>query len=105
MHSRAWVLASETPFPMHFQFFRLKVRPKSAFLQTMYLAASESEFDHANRNLCLKASMLVYKRVMSQSSVDILLELHSPFLKGGNSAFIAAIVSGLFPKSEYQSFE
>jgi len=43
------------------------------------------------------------KGVMSSSSVDALSELCSPFLKGGNSAFIAAIASGLFPKNEYRS--
>ena len=40
-----------------------------------------------------------FKGVMSRSSVDALSELCSPFLKGGNSAFIAAIASGLFPKT------
>jgi len=50
-------------------------------------------------------SDLRFKGVMSRSSVDALSELCSPFLKGGNSAFIAAIVSGLFPKDEYSSFE
>ena len=32
-------------------------------------------------------------------------ELCFPFLKGGNSAFIAAIASGLFRQTEYQSLE
>ena len=36
------------------------------------------------------------KGVMTWSMVDALSELCSPFLKGGNSAFIAAIASGLF---------
>jgi len=35
---------------------------------------------------------------MSLSSIDALSELCSPFLKGGNSTFIAAIASSLFPK-------
>jgi len=39
---------------------------------------------------------IVVKGVMSRSRVDALSELCSPFLKGGNSVFIAAIVSGLF---------
>jgi len=42
---------------------------------------------------------------MSRSSVDALLELCSPFLNGGNSAFIVAIASGLFPQSKDRSFE
>jgi len=33
-----------------------------------------------------------------RSTVNALLELCSPFLKGSNSAFIAAMASGLFPK-------
>jgi len=37
------------------------------------------------------------KGVMTPSMVDALSELCSPFLKGGISAFIAAIASGLFP--------
>jgi len=36
---------------------------------------------------------------MTRSMVDALLELCSPCLKGGNSAFIAAIASGLFPQT------
>jgi len=43
------------------------------------------------------------KGVMTRSIVDVLLELCSPFLKGGNSAFITAI--GLFPQTEYRSLE
>jgi len=38
------------------------------------------------------------KGVMTWSIVDVLSELHSPFLKGGNSAFLTAIASGLFHK-------
>jgi len=33
--------------------------------------------------------------------VDALLELYSPFLKGGNSAVIAAIASATFYKNEF----
>ena len=55
-----WVLASETRFQTHCQFFCSRVRPKRALLQTMSSAASESEFDHANRILRLKVGMLVY---------------------------------------------
>ena len=40
------------------------------------------------------------KRVKPRSMVDALLKVYSSFMKGGNSAFIAAIVSGLFPKNE-----
>ena len=36
---------------------------------------------------------------MSRSRVYALSELCLPFLQGGNSAFIAAIASGLFPKN------
>jgi len=35
---------------------------------------------------------------MSRSRVDALSELCTPFLKGGNCAFIAVIASGLFHK-------
>jgi len=42
---------------------------------------------------------------MSRSKVETLLELCAPFLKESNSAFIAAIASGLFPKKEYRSLE
>ena len=41
--------------------------------------------------------------VMTRSMVDTLSELCSPFLKGGNSTFIAVIASGLFPQTEYRS--
>jgi len=42
---------------------------------------------------------------MTRLMVDALSELCSPILKGGNSEFIAAIESGLFPQNEYQSIE
>jgi len=42
---------------------------------------------------------------MTQSMVDALSELGFPFLKGGNSVFIAAMASGLFPQNEYRSLE
>ena len=45
------------------------------------------------------------KGVMTGSMVDALSELYFPFLKRGNSAFIAAIASGPFPKNECRSFE
>jgi len=45
------------------------------------------------------------KGVMTLSIVDTLSELCSPFLKGGNSAFIAVIASNLFPQTEYRSHE
>jgi len=48
-------------------------------------------------NLC------VFKGVMTRSMIKARSELSFPFLKGGNSAFIAAIASGLFPQNEYQS--
>jgi len=38
--------------------------------------------------------------VMTRSMVDALSELCSLFLKGGDSAFIAAIASGLFSQAE-----
>ena len=38
------------------------------------------------------------KGVITRSMLDALSKLCSPFLEGGNSAFIAAIVSGLFHK-------
>jgi len=44
------------------------------------------------------------KGVMSRSIVDALSELCCPFVKGCNSAFIAAIANGLVPKNEYRSF-
>jgi len=40
------------------------------------------------------------KGVMSRLRVDALSELCSPILNGGNSAFIAAIASGLCPQNE-----
>ena len=46
-----------------------------------------------------------FKGVMSWSRVDTLSELYSPFLKGGNSAFIAAIASGLFSQDKHRSLE
>jgi len=45
------------------------------------------------------------KGVMTRSIVDALAELCSLFLKGGNSAFIAVIASGLFSQTEYRSLE
>jgi len=49
--------------------------------------------------------MFELKGVMTWSIVDVLSELCSPFLKGGNSAFITVIASGLFPQTEYRSLE
>jgi len=46
-----------------------------------------------------------FKGVMTGSMVDAVSELCFPFLKGGNSAFIAAIGIGLFPQTEYRSLE
>jgi len=43
------------------------------------------------------------KGVKTRSMVDALFELCSPFLKGGNSVFIAAIARGLFPQNENES--
>ena len=37
--------------------------------------------------------------------VNAFSELCSPFLKGGNSVFIAAIASGPFPQNGYRSLE
>ena len=45
------------------------------------------------------------KGVITRSMVDALLELCSPFLKRSNSAFIAAIASGLCPQTEYRSLK
>ena len=45
------------------------------------------------------------KGVITWSIVDFLSQLCSPFLKGANSAFIAAIASGIFPQTEYRSLE
>ena len=42
---------------------------------------------------------------MTRLMVDVLLELCFPFLKGGDSAFIVMIASGLFPQNEYWSLE
>ena len=53
--------------------------------------------------LVMELSLMVSVRgVMTRSIVDILSELCSPFLKGGNSAFITAIASSLFPQTEYR---
>ena len=45
-----------------------------------------------------------FKGVMTRSMVDALSEV-IPFFKGGNSAFIAGIASGLLPQNEYRSLE
>ena len=45
------------------------------------------------------------KGVMTRSMVDALSDLCSPFVKGGNFAFITAIASSLFPQTEYRSLE
>ena len=42
---------------------------------------------------------------MTRSMVDALSELCFPLLKGGNSAFIAAIASGPLPENEYRILE
>jgi len=47
----------------------------------------------------------IVKGVMTRSMVAALSEWCSPFLKGGNSAFIAAIASDLFRQTEYRSLE
>ena len=49
--------------------------------------------------------VMILKGVMAWSIVDALSELCSPFLKRGNSAFLAAIARGLFPQTEYRSLE
>jgi len=52
-----------------------------------------------------KEPTIAFKGVMTRSIVDGLSELCSPFLKGGNSTFIAAIASGLFSQTKYRSLE
>jgi len=52
-----------------------------------------------------KQILKIIEGVMSRSRVDALLELCSPLLQGGNSAFNAAIASDPFPKIEYRSLE
>jgi len=52
------------------------------FLQTMYLAASESELDHTNRILCLKVGLLVHTM--------------SRFSKWQGQLFIAFLFYGCF---------
>ena len=42
---------------------------------------------------------------MSRSMADALSELCSQFFKGDSSALLAAMASGLVPKSEYRSLE
>ena len=49
--------------------------------------------------------LMIFKGVMTRSNVDVISELCTPFLKGGNSIFIAAIASGLFPQNKYPSLE
>jgi len=44
------------------------------------------------------------KGVMTRSMVEF-FGVVFPILEGGNSTFIAAIVSGLFPQTEYRSLE
>ena len=46
-----------------------------------------------------------YKQNYGKGVMTWSMELCFPFLKGGNSAFIAAIASGLFPQTEYRSLE
>ena len=60
---------------------------------------SETQGPIQASTLCTKISLLpTLKGVMIRSMVDALSGLCSPLLKGGNSAFIAAIASGHFPK-------
>ena len=62
------------------------------------MSKNQPEVDMRSRKgLC----MVRVKRVKPRVGVDALSELCSPLLKGGNSAFIAVIASGLFFK--YQS--
>jgi len=58
MHSRDRVLASKTGFQTHSQFQCLKVRSKVRFYKSCTPAASENEFDHADRILSLKVAIL-----------------------------------------------
>jgi len=51
------------------------------------------------------ANVYIVKGVMSRVMVDAFSELCFPFLKGGNSTFIAVITSDHFPKNEYWSLE
>jgi len=50
------------------------------------------------------STCLAFKGDMSRSKVDTLSELCSPFLKGVNFAFVAAIARDIFPQDE-QSLE
>jgi len=58
---------------------------------------------HSNKTVWLP-TMSTLKGLMTQSMVDTFWRCF-PFLKGGNSVFIAAIASDLFPQKEYQSLE
>jgi len=77
--------------------FQTKYCKDLSLLATLVVLLNES---HSNNILSPNI-----KGVMSWSMVDALSELWSPFLRGGDSAFVAAIVSGLFPQSEYQSLK
>jgi len=68
----------------------------------MHLVTYSISYTHP---VSLDLTQSLIKGVMSPSRVGALSELCSPFLKGGNSAFIVAIASGSFPKSEYRSLE
>jgi len=83
MHSRDRVLASETRFQMHSQFRCSKVRPKSAFLQTMYLGCDWKRIRLLEQNFVPERRRASLNRVkvikMSRLTIDrslILWPLH-----------------------------
>jgi len=59
----------------------------------------------AVHNMYTLSLLAVIKGVTTRLIVDALSEACAPFLKGGNSTFIAAIANSLFPQTEYQSLE
>jgi len=84
------------------------VRPPTNTLPTTADRCIMNHSRYSVRPLLMQSfSQSVYCRfeVMTRLMVDALSELCFLFLKGGNFAFIAAIASGLFPQTDYQSFE
>ena len=72
-------------------------------ISILHITLGPNEIGKGSNLAAVKQGLV--KGVMTRSIIDVLSELGSPFLKGGNSAFITTIASGPFPQTEYRSLE
>ena len=106
MHSRARVLAPETRFQKRFQFFCSEVRPKSVFLQTIYLGCVWKRIQSREQNSApeSKCPSLLHSLSLSIHSSFHHWPLPSPLLLASLTPLISPYSHNLHDQSTSLSF-